>query len=110
MISDALQLDEKTLKKEGEKEKEKEIKTNVGQFDATRWQQQSRVASRGRLPTGGNRNMKIYSKRRWRRRRGSRGGPVEEEEVEEKVSLPARCAAIASAFCRAKKKELFLYV
>lgn len=40
VISDALQLDEKkALKKEGEKEKEKEIKTNVGQFDATRWQQ-----------------------------------------------------------------------
>lgn len=81
VISDALQLDEKkALKKEGEKEKEKEIKTNVGQFDATRWQQQSRVASRGRLPTGGNRNMKIYSKRRWPRRRGSRGGAEEKEE------------------------------
>lgn len=51
--------------------------------------------------------MKIYSKRRWQRRRGSRGGAVKEEEVEEKVSLPARCAAIASAFCRAKKKNYF---
>lgn len=33
--------------------------------------------------------------------RGRRGGG------EEKVSLPARCAAIASAFCRAKKKNYF---
>lgn len=112
VIFDALQLDEKkALKREGEKEKEKEIKTNVGQFDATRWQQQSRVASRGRLPTGGNRNMKIYSKRRWPRRRGSRGGAEEKEEGGSRRCLYRQgVRQLPAHFVVRKKKELFLYV
>lgn len=109
VISDALQLDEKkALKKEGEKEKEKEIKTNVGQFDATRWQQQSRVASRGRLPTGGNRNMKIYSKRRWQRRRGSGGGAEEKEGGGgEGVSTGKVCGNCQRILLCEKKKNYF---
>lgn len=112
VISDALQLDEKkALKKEGEKEKEKEIKTNVGQFDATRWQQQSRVASRGRLPTGGNRNMKIYSKRRWQRRRSSRGVAEEKEKGGRRRCLYRQgVRQLPAHFVVRKKKELFLYV
>lgn len=92
----------KTLEKE--KEKEREIKMNVGQFDATRWQQQSRVASRGRLPTGGNRNMKIYSKRR-RRRRGQQTGSGGGGEGVSTGKVCGNCQRILS--CE-KKRIIFI--
>lgn len=67
--------------------------------------------SRGRLPTGGNRNMKIYSKRRWQRRRGSRGGAEEKEEGGgEGVSTGKVCGNCQRILSCEKKKELFLYV